>query len=297
MAEGESSYCPLAALRITDCVLAAGPDGSAVLAYDSFSKTWISSSPLAYPGGAGFARFWFDKGTLHFGIDVATGSGVSHLELLNCGDGCFTGGPLTGHESESGSGSGAPAACTGVTFSYCLSCTPCVGITSPCAPGVEIPATLYLAMTGDTLCSGSWPLQHGTVAFPGDWCSDPVSLSGGGGTASFGFRLFCLPGGVWGLSTKVTFDAATLVSFDATSLTWVFTLVMPDAYNPYCAPASGEVTMTITVVCVGGSWYCSVVNDNLTLASYDCSVPTWTFTQSGTSSAGCTSGYTVTITV
>ncbi len=101
--------CFLAALRHSDCVKATGPYGSANLKWDG--SAWSGAS-LHYPGGSGAARFWFADGRLHFS--------VSALELLDCGDGCFSGGPLTGHESAT---SAVP--CDGDTFTVCVKCDCC----------------------------------------------------------------------------------------------------------------------------------------------------------------------------
>lgn len=118
---GSTFYCSFARLKTTDCIRATLTNGGIV--YLSYSAGhWVSTEPLTYLNTSGYLDFWFENGALHLKL--------SSLELINCGNGCFTGGPLTGHErvgSGSGSGSGSTPVtyCTGETFTICLACSCC----------------------------------------------------------------------------------------------------------------------------------------------------------------------------
>jgi hypothetical protein len=117
-------YCSLASTQNTDCILAEGPYGSVVLMYSG--GEWTSDIPIYYPDcddiTSGILVFSYSDGSLHLILDGK--------ELLNCGDGCFTGGPLTLHEPQD---CGPP--CMGVTFSICLTCIPCTSGTSGSGDG------------------------------------------------------------------------------------------------------------------------------------------------------------------
>ncbi len=107
-------YCSLAGMRDTDCLLVVGPYGSVVLMYSG--GVWTSSEEIEFPYGDSIAsavlEFYYENGALHLKL--------GGVELLNCADGCFTGGPLTGHEPQS---AGTP--CNGETFTLCVVCVPC----------------------------------------------------------------------------------------------------------------------------------------------------------------------------
>src|ERR1019366_6161748 len=98
---GGKGGCGLASLQTTDCLSAIGPFGSVMLYYDSGSGHWLSVDELTYDesGSAplsGLVEFWWDgAGMFHLAIGAA--GSPSMRELASCGDGCWRGGPLTGH--------------------------------------------------------------------------------------------------------------------------------------------------------------------------------------------------------
>lgn len=125
---------------------------------------WSSDGNVTYPGGTGIMTFWYANGAAHLSLG---GSSYTSMELLNCGDGCFSGGPLTGHawpedlESQEETGTGhldstgtgtgdERIPCTGYTFEVCLSCVECPTVDTPCTevvcPGKLIPRRLYLTV-------------------------------------------------------------------------------------------------------------------------------------------------------
>lgn len=106
--------CELARLKPDDCLLATGPNGSVVMRPGGLG--WVSDSCLRYLGSlCGVVEFWFADGQLHLSVDG--------LELLNCGNGCFTGGPLTGHVRP---GTDTSEPCDGEVFTVCVSCHCCI---------------------------------------------------------------------------------------------------------------------------------------------------------------------------
>lgn len=160
----DTSACDLAKLKTTDCLLATGPFNSVYLVYDS--ATWVSTEDLVYSGAGspGPLVFSFSGGALHLSLDG--------MELLNCGNGCWRGGPLTGHTSDSGD------ACGGATFEVCLSCA-CCSIAGWDGPG------WYCADIGDgceplllteddrcdgdiTICSGPYPSEEAATVACGE---------------------------------------------------------------------------------------------------------------------------------
>lgn len=185
--------CALASLRTSDCVLATGDGQVLLLEFDQGSGRWISTAHFVYPAGSGLVDFWFSVGSLHLSID--------DKELLGCGDGCFTGGPLTGHDARPG------ASCTGVTFMVCVECSPCPGsgsgetggsgaggVVTVCCPGVEVPEVLYATVTSATCpdIAVTVPMYYGIyTGAPTQWSSELLRGLCNGQDARFGF--YCVP--------------------------------------------------------------------------------------------------------
>lgn len=124
--EGQAgpSPCTLACITATDCVMASGPENRVILSPTGTppTATWNTTggNTLTYFDNTtkGAVSFWFTSGSLHLS--------VGGLELLDCGDGCFTGGPLTGHIRDVGTAPPYPEpACNGEVFTVCVSCTCC----------------------------------------------------------------------------------------------------------------------------------------------------------------------------
>lgn len=110
--------CELAGVNDTDCIKVIGPENTVYLV--GSGGIWSSTENLTYFDGhnTGAVEFNFSRGSMHLS--------VGGLELVNCGNGCFKGGPITGHDEDFGTGSPIPqTACAGRTFQCCISCTCC----------------------------------------------------------------------------------------------------------------------------------------------------------------------------
>jgi hypothetical protein len=144
--------CSLASTQTSDCLLATC-GSSAVMMFNTGGANWASTAPLVYGSNAsgplsGIVTFWYTAGDIHLAI--------SGVELFDCGDGCFTGGPLTGHLPATGAG-----ACAGATFTVCVACQPCptsVGSSprSLCCPDDDLPWNLCAVITLPAGCGFSF---------------------------------------------------------------------------------------------------------------------------------------------
>lgn len=115
--------CELAKLHKSDCVLVTDGDQEVGLKWNSGSSRWTSAGVgtatdelYTYPGGTGIVEFWYEAGRLHLSIN--------DLELLDCGNSCFSGGPLTGHTIDD-TGTGSFIDCSGEIFTVCVECACC----------------------------------------------------------------------------------------------------------------------------------------------------------------------------
>lgn len=151
---GSISYCNLASLHNTNCILVVsmstgdteiieGPGGVGT----STGDIWTSSTPINYYGTAsGTVRFWFAEGSLHLSI--------AGMELINCGNGCFKGGPLTGHINQDPT----VTTCVDDSFEICVRCISCPAPEEPVIEGCCTPRpadTLYATfsnITGTCVC-------------------------------------------------------------------------------------------------------------------------------------------------
>lgn len=146
---GGGSYCNLATLRDTDCVIASGPGDiqRTLLRWSDAQGKWVSTVPVAWAYGVGDLAFWFESGSYHMTLDG--------MELLNCGDGCFSGGAITGHgphdppSSCGGTGTGTgpldSTECTGDSFAICVACGACDSLIDRilgncCCPTIGLPS-------------------------------------------------------------------------------------------------------------------------------------------------------------
>jgi hypothetical protein len=117
---GGGGGCDLAKLKTTDCLLAIGPYNSIVLEYSA--GHWVSLPGTAEDAVleylpcrlSGAVDFWFEDGRPRLTVDG--------IELMHCGNGCFSGGPLTGHLCP---GTDDTADCEGEIFTVCVTCQPC----------------------------------------------------------------------------------------------------------------------------------------------------------------------------
>jgi len=131
--------CELAALRPGDCVTVTGSNQPAVKL--NYAAGHWRGGPFAWPGGSGDFDLFFDSGRMRLKL--------GGVDLLDCGGGCYSGGPLTGHGDDLGSGTGVGATgtgtgyvpCAGVAFRVCVECSCCepagwycVDLGTGCAP-------------------------------------------------------------------------------------------------------------------------------------------------------------------
>lgn len=143
--------CDFATIRKWDNIIAVSGTQQVLLVYDSGTQRWKSLDSvgtgtagedgyITYPGGSGLVEFWFSGGFVHLS--------VGGFELLNCGDGCFMGGEMTGHITPLSTGTDDP--CGGATFQVCLSCDPasCRSFDGWAGPGWYCISPIDLAGTG-----------------------------------------------------------------------------------------------------------------------------------------------------
>jgi hypothetical protein len=99
---------------------------------------------------------WYSAGAVHLSLDG--------LELLDCGNGCFSGGPLTGHDSQVG-----VDPCDGPVFTVCVSCAPsCIGtVAVGCCDDREISERLALTVTESSCADGTFGLAS---VYEVDYC-------------------------------------------------------------------------------------------------------------------------------
>ena len=105
--------CALARIKSTDCILATGPLNAVTM---TGGGPWTST---------GFKYLDVTDGTIVATWNTTTGFldvTVDGMILMNCGNGCYTGGPLTGHVR---SGTDTTDVCEGEVFTVCLTCTCC----------------------------------------------------------------------------------------------------------------------------------------------------------------------------
>lgn len=105
--------CSLARIKTTDCILATGPLNAVTM---TGGGPWTST---------GFKYLDVTDGTIVATWNTTTGFldvTVDGMILMNCGNGCYTGGPLTGHVR---SGTDTTDVCEGEVFTVCLTCTCC----------------------------------------------------------------------------------------------------------------------------------------------------------------------------
>lgn len=121
--------CQLLNLNSNDCVVVHTytPETGAFdyyLRFDTDDNHWRGVDNFIYPGGAGSFDFWYDSETARFRLQLAS------IDLLSCGDGCFSGSWLTGHGNDAtGTGTGTPDGeglpCNAFVFTVCVECSCC----------------------------------------------------------------------------------------------------------------------------------------------------------------------------
>lgn len=120
--EGE---CQLLKLNTDDCVVISylndetGEIDEYYLPYAG-NNSWTSSDVFIYPcgGGSGVFELVYEAGEFHLYL--------GGLELLKCGDGCYSGSWITGHGiDESGTGAPESEPCNACAFTVCVKCGCC----------------------------------------------------------------------------------------------------------------------------------------------------------------------------
>lgn len=157
--------CGLTGLETDDCILVRTDKGDFLLESDG-AGTWTGNGVYDYGGvgtgtTAGSFVFWYEAGRTHLSLDGK--------ELLSCGDGCFSGGALTGHGSQ-GTGTGPEGNtgtgqqqthCTGDYFTVCVQCTCCLPTAWYCVDLGDGCEPVYLSNTeacdaSTVICSGPY---------------------------------------------------------------------------------------------------------------------------------------------
>jgi hypothetical protein len=245
--------CVLSKLKNTDCVRATVTPGDvSVIMTRNEDGRWESLTDLNYGYGVGPLEFWFEP--LYGPIPHLTLDG---LELLYCADSCWSGGELTGHLTNSGTG--LPE-CAGASFQVCLECYTCTPppVDSACCPSLmpallnamfSVPVETFSDPTGN--CEGCFaPPVNVTLTWSdvtGDWrYTGPLCLAGGGDSE---IRMYCDPGNfkLEGLS-GCTFLPATqagpsgLATCDPVDLDFVVDITNPTCCTPGAWPVYVKVT-------------------------------------------------------
>lgn len=240
-------YCDLAILRQTDCVLVDTPgQGTFLLEYSEGS--WSSLDEYDYTVGQGPFEFWYEAGRLHLSLDG--------LELLDCGNGCFSGGPLTGHgaqvEGATGTGTGTGALplnfCSGESFTVCVRCSCCldegwycVDLGSGCEAAYLTADEACSAVDDGTLCSGPYATEAEALVDCPAPEGPPITTAccPGVDTPRKLYMHFSVGGGTYACANGTTVG---LTYNDGTSK-WEYT-------GAWCAGG----TATFAVYCDAGAW-------------------------------------------
>lgn len=107
-----SGACNLAKLKTTDCIKVSTGLEDFYLRWDGTGWTSADVFNYGYSSGIFRAQWNSDTGLLDLFLNS--------LRLMNCVNGCYTGGPLTGHGSQTAGGD-----CEGDVFTVCLACHCC----------------------------------------------------------------------------------------------------------------------------------------------------------------------------
>lgn len=229
--------CNLAKLKTTDCIKVSTAGDDYYLSHDGTG--WTSDKTLNWVGGTGVFRAEWNSSTGL--LDLKLGG----LRMMNCGNGCYTGGPLTGHDNGQSSGR-----CEGDVFTVCLSCHCCldplwdgdayycvnVSGTGTASNDCE-PLYVPLALACDVLiCSRPYADYNSAAAV----CGDIVTACG---TAN---RI--VP---WVITDKLGTctcapTSGTVVYNDATG-NW-------ETVTFACNPGDCEENATYDLQCVAGTW-------------------------------------------
>lgn len=169
-----SSCESIAKIKTTDCVVVRTGLKNYYLRHDG--SGWTSAETFDWGTGSGVFRFEWNADT---GLaDLLLGG----LRLLNCGAGCYSGGPLTGH------GSNLDNSCNGVAFTVCVECHCCpdpmwngdawycvktgVGVGTGADQCEPLFVTEALACSVE-ICSGPYPSYEAAAAVCGQGTCDP----------------------------------------------------------------------------------------------------------------------------
>lgn len=185
---GGEAACDLVKLKLTDCIIAIGPHNSVLLrptgtgTWSSAVNTGTAHDCLQYSNGlCGIVEAQWNSTTGFLDLYL------DGLILANCLNGCYSGGPLTGHGP---SGTDATDPCESETFEVCLSCVCCPpaewteeGWYCVDVGGTYVP--LFLSMEdacGEVICSG----PHSSYLVAAAACSVCNATGTGTGTVPGG---------------------------------------------------------------------------------------------------------------
>lgn len=119
-----AGHCEFLTLNSNDCVLVTyfnsetGEQEKYYLEWDGGSGTWKGTDNFLYPGGSGTFEFGYIDGDFWLTLNA--------MDLVSCGDGCFSGSWITGHGSDlTGTGTPESTECNAAVFTVCVSCSCC----------------------------------------------------------------------------------------------------------------------------------------------------------------------------
>lgn len=133
---------------------------------------WTSPLEYSYTGGSGSFDFYFEDGRFRLKLDS--------LELVSCGDGCFSGGWITGH-GPAITPAGSATSCDEPAFTVCIECS-CCAIDNYIGPG-----WYCVEDTGPDDCIPMELLDE-------DKCDDEIVICSGPYASEAAALLFCPTG-------------------------------------------------------------------------------------------------------
>lgn len=220
--------CALASLREIDCIKLSDGEDDVILEFDT--TTWTGTN---------------DRGSWVFGWDAAVGIAYLTLggtRLMNCGNGCFTGGALTGHIAQSPNGTAEE--CTGEEFTVCLSCH--------CCPFEGYDGPGWYCLEVDEVCTPIEIVGDGDECDDWVWCAGPFATEAEAQAECGGIITECCPDDPIPGTLTLTMASA------CGALNGVFTLTYQEIVTGFFGWAvvttiNGN-TRTWTLQCTGGNW-------------------------------------------
>lgn len=185
---------------------------------------WGNSLAYSYPGGSGIFDFYYDDGRMILKLD--------DMELASCGDGCYSGGWITGHGTPITNGG---TSCDEDAFTVCVECSCCA------IEGYIGPGWYCVEDSGPDDCV---PLE----LLDEDKCDDDIVICSGPYASEAAALLFC-PTGATPIMLRSCDDAFANPISAATS----YSVNDPVLGGYIFFPATGGSTVSLTVTAVTGS--------------------------------------------